>query len=81
MKLDFSLRDIFERMAIKPLLPGESVRPGGIAMRGGKACFAGVRGALRSVLNDRNIWARKNEAENGAEYLGQTQHTPDQIKC
>jgi hypothetical protein len=35
-------------------------------------------GSLRSLLNDRKIWARENELGIGAEYLGQTQHTPEQ---
>jgi predicted Rdx family selenoprotein len=33
---------------------------------------------LRSVLNDRKIWKRKNELETRAKYLGLTQHTPEQ---
>jgi hypothetical protein len=62
-------------MALKPLLPGESGR--GVVERS----ETGVRGALRSVLNDRNIWAREKVQVIGAEYLGQTQHTPDQTGC
>jgi hypothetical protein len=43
-------------MAIKPLLPGEAGR--GVVERS----ETGVRGSLRSVLNDRKIWKGKKDS-------------------